>query len=111
MMTENRDIARLSDIMQSIEAIESYRIAPESPMRDIHAACYCFAVIGEAVNHLSDAVRQRYGDVPWAQIVGLRNKLIHEYGKVDVVLLHEVVRRHLPVLKQTVLRMQKELAL
>ena len=44
-------------------------------------------IIGEAANRTSSAFRLRHADVPWPIIVGMRNKLVHEYDEVD---LHEV---------------------
>jgi hypothetical protein len=38
-------------------------------------------IIGEAANHLSKDFMQENQDIPWSKIIGLRNKIVHDYGK------------------------------
>lgn len=53
-------------------------------------------VIGEAATRLEPAVRARYSDVPWADIVSMRNRLIHAYDSVDLDIVWQVVTEDLP---------------
>ena len=48
---------------------------------------YQITIIGEATRRISSEFRIRHSDIPWPLIIGMRNKLIHEYNDVD---LHEV---------------------
>jgi len=48
---------------------------------------YQITLIGEAARRISGELRDRHSDIPWRLIMGMRNKLIHEYDDVD---LHEV---------------------
>lgn len=50
-------------------------------------------VIGQAVKGISDQTRSLEPDVPWRQIAGMRDKLIHEYFGVDLALVWDVVER------------------
>jgi uncharacterized protein with HEPN domain len=50
-------------------------------------------IIGEAAGRISKADRDRYSNIPWAEIVGLRNRLIHGYDEVDLDILWEIVTR------------------
>ena len=59
-------------------------------------------IIGEAVKHLSPDLRQQHPDIPWKQIAGMRDEMIHEYFGVDVAIVWKVVERHLPTLRQTI---------
>ena len=55
-------------------------------------------VVGEAATRLSGTTRQAHLDVPWPQIVGMRNRLIHGYDVIDCDLLWDTVTGDLPEL-------------
>ncbi len=55
-------------------------------------------IVGEAANRTSDATRQAHPDVPWPQIIGMRNRLIHGYDVIDYDLLWDTVTGDLPEL-------------
>jgi uncharacterized protein with HEPN domain len=56
----------------------------------------CVEMIGEAAAHVTDETRTRYPGVPWRDIVGMRNRLIHNYFEVDLSLLWTTVVHDLP---------------
>lgn len=56
-------------------------------------------IVGEASRRLSDAFRRRYPEIPWRQIIGLRNRVAHDYENVNLGVLWSVVRDGLPALK------------
>lgn len=53
-------------------------------------------IIGEAVKHLSPSLTASHPSIPWKQIAGMRDKLIHEYFGVDLNLIWDVVATGLP---------------
>ena len=55
-------------------------------------------VIGEAARHVPDSIRQKFADIPWADIVGMRSILIHEYFGVDFEILWHTVQIDVPSL-------------
>ena len=55
-------------------------------------------IIGEAARRLSDGIRQQHPQVPWGQLIGLRNRLIHGYDTIDLDRLWEVLTVDLPQL-------------
>lgn len=55
-------------------------------------------IIGEAANLVSEETEDRYPQLPWRQMVGLRNRLIHGYDEVDLDILWDIVREDLPPL-------------
>lgn len=59
-------------------------------------------IIGEASRNLSEEFRNRYPQVPWAHIVGLRNRIVHEYFGVDLEIVWEIVQYDLPLLKEQI---------
>ncbi len=55
-------------------------------------------IIGEAANRVTALTRQQYPDIPWFQIVSLRNRLIHGYDNVDLDILWKILTADLPQL-------------
>ena len=55
-------------------------------------------IIGEAAVHVSAATQKCFADIPWQDIVGIRNRVIHGYDQVDFDILWDVVELHLPPL-------------
>jgi uncharacterized protein with HEPN domain len=97
----------LDDISESILAIEEYaagatRAQFESDRKLQDAVLRRLEVIGEAVKALPDEFRNEYPDVPWKQVAGLRDVLIHEYFGVKLVRVWHVVSEDLPVLKRCI---------
>jgi len=58
-----------------------------------------FGVIGEAVNHLPEGIREAHPEIPWPQMRGLRNLVIHEYFGINLEILWATVQENLPPLK------------
>jgi len=55
-------------------------------------------VIGEAATRVSQAGQQQHGQIPWPEIIGLRNRLVHGYDSVDLNILWDIVQQDLPPL-------------
>jgi uncharacterized protein with HEPN domain len=55
-------------------------------------------IVGEAAGRVSPDARQLLPDLPWPDIVGMRNRLIHAYFNVDLTVLHTTIVDDLPVL-------------
>jgi uncharacterized protein with HEPN domain len=55
-------------------------------------------IIGEAAAQVSQPTRQAPPEVPWAEMIGMRHRLIHEYFRVDLRVVWETVQRDLPQL-------------
>ena len=55
-------------------------------------------IVGEAASRVPPPERERYPAIPWLQIVGLRNRLIHGYDNVDFDILWQIVSHDLPPL-------------
>jgi uncharacterized protein with HEPN domain len=58
-------------------------------------------IVGEAANRVSVETQSRYPEIPWRQIVGLRNRLIHGYDAVDLNILWDILQYDLPHLVAT----------
>jgi uncharacterized protein with HEPN domain len=55
-------------------------------------------IVGEAAAHVPSQVTTQYPEIPWAQIVGLRNRLIHGYDTVDLDIVWSILTDDLPPL-------------
>ena len=99
--------AYLLHILDSIMLIENYTSLLsfgefEKDRKTIDAVIRNFEIIGEASSKLPKEFRDKYPEVPWKSIVGLRNVLIHDYFGVDINAVWENVKQRLPELKQQI---------
>jgi uncharacterized protein with HEPN domain len=101
-------------MLESLEKMERYttgltfeRFAWDD--RTVDAVVRNLEIIGEAARQIPSEVRERYPEVPWRRVIGLRNVVVHEYFAVDVEIVWTVVRRSLPELKEALRRMMAEL--
>ena len=59
-------------------------------------------IIGETSRRLSDDFRDRHAYIPWRAIIGMRNRIAHDYINIDLQVVWEVVRQDLPLLKDQI---------
>ena len=64
----------------------------------MYALVRALELVGEAAPRVEESDRKLYPEIPWAQIVGLRNRLIHGYDAVDLKILWQIVKQDLPPL-------------
>ncbi|NER33331.1 MAG: DUF86 domain-containing protein [Oscillatoria sp. SIO1A7] len=60
------------------------------------AVLYQITVLGEAVNRLSEDFCNQHSGVPWAAIVGMRNRIVHEYDDIDLEIIWETAQESVP---------------
>lgn len=109
MRNELGDKARLLHIIDAIEEIEKYLLYVDfneflknSMMR--FACIKQMEIVGEASNHLSTALKSKFTDIEWAQIVGMRNVFAHEYFGIDSSLVWDIIKNDIPDLKIKITR-------
>lgn len=66
-------------------------------------------IIGEAANNVSQSKQAKYSKIPWRQIIGMRNRIIHAYFDVDLEIVWQVITEDLPPLLVKVEQAIKEL--
>ncbi|MBA5869422.1 MAG: DUF86 domain-containing protein [Nitrospira sp. CR2.1] len=108
-MRDDRD--RLQDILDAIKNIERYakrgrRLFEEDEL--IHTwMIHHIQIIGEAASKLTPAFRKTHSQVPWPQIITMRQVLVHDYLGIDLAEVWAVVERDLPALKKQIQQMLK----
>lgn len=103
-----RDQQRLNDILEALDwiakAILGQFLVDETLC---YAVAHKLTIIGEAVARLSPEITTRYNSVPWPDIVGLRNILVHEYFGIYWPLVWQTATDHAPALRSQVAEILK----
>lgn len=71
-----------------------------SDERNIDATIFRLQQMIEHIKHLSIAFKNEHNEIPWGDIVGFRNGIVHEYGKTDYTTVYEVVHSDIYSLKK-----------
>lgn len=110
-----RDISLyVNDILDAILAIERFveGMNFEEFKRDdktSSAVIRKFEIIGEATKHIPDEIKQRCPDIPWKEMAGFRDKLIHFYFGIKHELVWNTIKMELPELRDKIEKVLKEL--
>ena len=104
----------LQDILEAIGAVERFLSGVNfeefaQNEEKIFAVEKAMEIIGEAVKNLPDSLRSQYPEIPWKNIAGMRDKLVHEYWGTDVNILWRTAQQRVPELKGQVIRIRAEL--
>lgn len=98
---ENKDLVRLKHMLDSAEAILAFakgrrksslgkdRLFLSAVLRELE-------VIGEAAGRISEKTKKRFSCLPWKELIGMRNRLIHAYFDVDHEIIWKTIRKYLP---------------
>lgn len=103
----------LADILESIHRIETY----SESGRDTFSQSFLIQdgiirnleIIGEAANQLGEQFHTTHPEIAWRGMISLRNMVIHQYHRVDLNLVWQVVIKDLPELKKHILAIQQSL--
>lgn len=97
----------LAHILECVERIEGFTEAGQEAYADQvliqHAVLYNLQVMGEAAKRVPQDYRAAHPEIPWRQMAGLRDVLIHDYEGVDVAQVWMIVEKNLPELKRALL--------
>ena len=106
-MSKRQDTAVIQDITEAVNRIISYTSGIEyndflKEYKTQDAVIRNIEILGEAVKLLSDETKEKYPDIPWKEIAGTRDRLIHDYFGVNIDIVWEIIKNDIPKLKEKI---------
>jgi len=104
----------INDILEYMERAESHikSLSFEEFLKEektCDAVIRCIEVIGEVSKNIPDEIRSKYPFIPWRDMAGMRDKIIHAYFTVDFETVWLVVKEEIPRLKPMIKKVSEEL--
>ena len=103
------DTTRLRHILDACDEILDFtRVMSEKQFlvnRMLHlAVVHLLEIIGEAGNSVSQKIKNKYSSIPWINIIGMRNRLIHGYFDIDLNIVWQTIKTDIPFLRKEILK-------
>ena len=104
----------LADIADALEKIERYTRGLSfesfsSSSQVIDAIVRNFEIIGEAARNVPEEVVSAHPEIPWGKMIGMRNKVVHEYFGVDEEIVWKTIHEDLPGFKDKIAEILKKM--
>lgn len=100
--------------IQEINLIMEYNIALSNSSSSgekaiLDGIVFRMIQMSEHISLVSDELKKQYSNIPWVNIKGFRNRLVHDYGNVDLVFVFNAIKNDIPLLRDSLLEVLKEL--
>ncbi len=94
-------IEDIIDHMNYAESFIKYMTFEEfvSDRKTILSVTKCIEVVGEATKHVPESIRERHIEIPWKEMAGIRDRLVHGYFKVNLEIVWITVTEEFPALR------------
>lgn len=106
------DKERLLDIAEAIECINKYSIRGKEAFENEELiqtwVVHYLQIIGEAAAKISVAFQKQHPEIPWSEMIGMRNILVHDYFGIDIDVVWSVVENNLPKLERNVRKLLRQ---
>ena len=104
----------VEDIWESIEKIERYtegltQEAFQGDEKTTDAVVRNLEIIGEAAARLPGDFTDQHSEIEWIKIIGLRNRIVHEYFGVDLQIIWQILRKDIPAFKASLKNIRSQL--
>jgi uncharacterized protein with HEPN domain len=71
------------------------------------AVIHQIQIIGEAGRNASDDFQEQHPEIPWSKMIGMRNKIVHDYSQVDIQVAWDTAKNDIPQLKRALSKLLK----
>jgi len=113
---ENNDLMYLINILEFIGKIWKYtegindaeELFEKNEQMNFNASLTLLANIGENTSKISDKLKDENKNIDWQEIKGLRNRIVHDYGGIDLAIVYDIITNDLGILKQEIEKIIKE---
>jgi len=106
------DKERLLDIADAIDRIKKYAARGRDVFENDELIqtwiVHHLQILGEAVARISEDFQNKYPDIPWPKIIGMRNIIVHDYFGIDLDVVWSVIEKDLPELERNVKKLLEE---
>ena len=107
MKNERLFVDYLEDILDSINKISMFidGVSQEMFLRDektVYAVIRSLEIIGEAAKKIPEKIRTKYPKLPWREMTGMRDKLIHDYIGVDLEVVWRTIQEDIPGIEKDI---------
>lgn len=100
-------IEQLIDWNKNVSTIDDYYSSPVG-MQLLAANCTLITAIGEGINRINrlspDFLSSKFPDIPWIDIIGMRNRIAHGYFELDAEIILDAIKTGIPPLKEAILQ-------
>ncbi len=108
-----KDNVIVKKMVNHIEKIETYTMGLDydafiNNLMIVEACVFNLSQIGELANSVNTDLATKYNSIPWRQVYGLRNRIVHDYDGVNLKLVWEIISEDLRDLKKNLLAVKVE---
>ena len=97
----------MDDVQTSIEEMDCEVFATDDKIAS--AAVLKLEIMGEAVIHVPEAIRQKYPQVPWQQIVEMQHQVLYRCFAIDHAVIWDTLKNRLPLLQPVIKQILKDM--
>ena len=113
--SKNGDFLYLMRILEHIGKIwiyvkdikNAHELSEENDQKELNAILTLLSNIGENISKISESTKHEYSQIPWKEIKGFRNKIVHEYIGIDVEMVYKIITKDLKILKPEISKIIK----